>query len=200
MIADAPEIDAELADVPANPYGVARYAGLQMTKEAFLRWESDDNYVYEFDNGLLIPTASMRQNETYLLKQLTRRFSQTEYYTEGGELLAEVDVWLTESQLRRPDVAYYSAEQQRQMVEGQRVIPSLVIEFGSLSDIEAVSIQKRHEYFDAGVAVVWWVFPVYKEVVVYTSPLNMTGRAGSDVLSAAPALPDFQLTVAELFG
>ena len=189
-----------IADVQHGAYGVARYAGQRMSKEDFLHWESDDNYIYEFNEGVLEPTTSMRQDEITLLKQLTRRFSQTAQYQQGGELIAEVDVWLTDKQMRRPDIAYYSADQQRQMADGSRVVPAFVIEFGSVTDTESVSVQKRHEYFDAGVQVVWWVFPLYKEVVIYRSPIDMTGRHDDDLLSAAPALPDFQLTVAELFG
>ncbi|AQG78987.1 hypothetical protein [Spirosoma montaniterrae] len=44
-------------------YGIPKYAGLTMTKAEFLRWESDDNYVYEFNNGVLEPTTSMKQIE-----------------------------------------------------------------------------------------------------------------------------------------
>ena len=188
-----------IADVQHSVYGVARYAGQRMSKEDFLRWESDDNYVYEFDNGLLIPTTSMRQDENQLVANLENCFFATQSFRDGGRLRAEMDVWLTDKQLRRPDVAYYSAEQQRDMANGYRVIPAFVIEFGSVSDTESVSVQKRHEYFDAGVEVIWWVFPLYKEVVVYTSPINMTGRHENDLLTAAPALPNFQLTVAQLF-
>ena len=89
-----------------------------MTKEDFLRWESDDNYVYEFSDGVLEPTTGMgileptsftRQENILMLKRLTRRFQQTNAYEQEGELVAGVDVWLTERQMRRPDVAYYTA-------------------------------------------------------------------------------------------
>lgn len=180
-------------------YGVARYAGQRMSKEDFLHWESDDNYVYEFDNGLLIPTTSMRQDENQLVANLENYFFTTQAFRDGGRLRAEMDVWLTDKQLRRPDVAYYSAEQQRGMINGNRVTPAFVIEFGSVSDTESVSVQKRHEYFDAGVEVIWWVFPIYQEVYVYTSPKIVTICTDNDILSAAPVLAELQLTVAALF-
>lgn len=184
---------------PHNRYGVPKYAGIRMSKEEFLNWESDDNYVYEYTNGILEPTTSMRQEEIPLFTNLENAFFSTQTFREGGRLRAEVDVWLTDERYRRPEVAYYSAEQLQQIKRGERVVPSFVVEFGSVSDQEDVSMKKRHEYFDAGVQVVWWVFPIYKEVVVYTSPINMTGRHHNDVLSASPVLPDFELTVAELF-
>ncbi len=188
-----------IAEIHNRLYGDAMYAGQRMTKAEFIHWQSDDNYVYEFDNGLLIPGTSMRQDGILMLKQLTRHFAQTEAYSRGGELLAEVDVWLTESQMRRPDVAFYSAEQLAEISRGSIAIPHFVVEFASESDNEFKSVQKRHEYFDAGVRVIWWVFPIYKEVFMYTSPTTITGCQGDDLLSAAPALPDLQLTVTELF-
>lgn len=55
-------------------YGPARYAGQRMTKEDFLRWESDDNYAYEYSAGTLEPTTGMKQNETFVLNNLEERF------------------------------------------------------------------------------------------------------------------------------
>ena len=108
-----------------------------MTKEAFLHWESDDNYVYEFDNGLLTPTTPIRQDENQLVTNLDNCFFTTQSFRDGGRFRAEMNLWLTKTQLRRPDVAYYSAEQQRGMAAGNRIVPTFVIKFGSLSDTEA---------------------------------------------------------------
>ena len=183
----------------AYDYGVPKYAGQTMTKADFLRWESDDNYVYELDNGILEPTTGMKQEEVLMLIQLTRRFQRTSAYEREGELVGEMDVVLLNDQVRRPDVAYYTGEQIQLIATGVTAIPGFVVEFGSVTDNELTSIKKRHEYFDAGVQVVWWVFPLYKEVYVYTSPKTVTICTDDDVLSAAPALPELQMTVADLF-
>lgn len=183
----------------AYDYGVPKYAGQTMTKADFLRWESDDNYVYELDNGILEPTTGMKQEEILMLKQLTRRFQRTSAYEREGELVGEMDVVLLNDQVRRPSVAYYTGEQIQLIATGVTSIPGFVVEFGSVTDNELTSIKKRHEYFDAGVQVVWWVFPLYKEVYVYTSPKTVTICTDDDVLSAAPALPELQMTVADLF-
>lgn len=188
-----------LADVSHNQYGVPKYAGQTMDKAHFLRWESDDNYVYEFSNGALEPTTSMRQDEVLLFKLLTRHFSQTEAYQAGSELLAEVDVWLTDKQMRRPDIAYYTASQLGMITIGELVIPSFVVELASESDNDFKNVKKLHEYFEAGIQVVWWVYPLYQEVYVYTSPKTVSICTDDDRLSAAPALPELQITVAQLF-
>jgi Uma2 family endonuclease len=49
------------------------------------------------------------------------------------------------------------------------------------------------------VQAIWWVYPLYKEVYVYTSPKTVIICTDDDVLSAAPALPELTMTVAELF-
>jgi Uma2 family endonuclease len=181
-------------------YGVPKYAGQRMTKADFLRWESDDNYAYEFNDGLLEPTTGMRQDENYLLANLETVFFQTAAFRSGGRLRAEMDFWVTEKQMRRADVSCFTSKQMQQMQTGQKVIPGFVVEFASHTDNTIVSITKRHEYFEAGVQVVWWVYPIHQEVHVYTSPKTVSICTDDDLLSAAPALPEMQMTVAELFG
>jgi hypothetical protein len=47
-----------------------------MTKSDFLKWEADDAFVYEYNNGRLEPTLSIEQEEVQLLQRLTRLFSK----------------------------------------------------------------------------------------------------------------------------
>ena len=180
-------------------YGLPKYAGQTMPKADFLRWQSDDNYVYEYNNGTLDPTTGMRQDENYLLTNLENAFFDTASFQNGSRLRTELDTWLTGTQMHRPDVSLFTKAQLQMMVTGTNVVPTFVVEFGSESDSERKSNQKRHEYFDAGVQVLWWVFPLYQEVYVYTSPKTVTICTDTDMLSAAPALPDLAMTVNELF-
>ncbi|GAB2575695.1 Uma2 family endonuclease [Spirosoma areae] len=188
-----------IAEVHNDRYGVPKYAGQTMSKADFLRWESDDNYVYEFNDGVLEPTTGMRQDENYLLTNLENLFVKTSAFQNGWRLRPEMDSWVTNRQLRRPDVSFFDNEQLRQMNADVKVVPRFVVEFASESDSEHKGIVKLHEYFDAGVQVVWWVYPLYKEVYVYTSPKTVTICTDDDMLSAAPALPELQMTVEELF-
>lgn len=74
------------SDLLTERYGAPRYAGQRMTKADFLRWESDDNYVYEFNDGILEPTTSIRQDENYLLTNLENCFYATESFQNGDRL------------------------------------------------------------------------------------------------------------------
>ena len=188
-----------LIDGVSEHYGMPKYAGQIMTKSDFLKWESDDAFVYEYDNGRLEPTLSMKQEEVFLLQHLTRHFQQTDAYRQEGELVAEVDVWLTDKQMRRPDVAYYNITQLRQMAVGEQVVPSFAVEFVSDNDDIRKYIRKLNEYFQAGVQVVWLVFSNDQTVYVYTSPKTVTIATDNDSIHAAPVLAELQMTVNELF-
>lgn len=192
-------ITEPVTDSITDRYGLPKYAGHTMTKADFLRWESDDNYVYEFNNGVLEPTISMKPEEVILAKRILRRFNGTEAYRRDNELMGEIDCWVTEKQMRRPDIAYFTNEQIDQMANRERVVPGFAIEFVSENDDVRKYIRKLKEYFQAGVQVAWLVFPDDYTVYVYTSAKTVTICTDDDVLSAAPALPDLQMTVAELF-
>lgn len=176
-----------------------KFTGQRMSKADFLNWESDDAFVYEFNDGVLEPTLGMKQNEVHLLRNLENAFFQTEAFRRGGRLFAEVDCWLTEEQMRRPDAAFYSAEQIPAMARNEPVIPAFVVEFISEHDEILKGERKRNEYFQAGVAILWWVLPPYRTVYVYNSPKTAEICVGDDPLGAGVILPDLKLTAEALF-
>ncbi len=188
-----------LAEVSHNRYGIPKYAGQTMDKADFLRRESDDNYAYEFNNGVLNPTTGMRQEEMAIIQRLTRRFGQTSDYQAGSELIPEIEVWVLEKQMRRPDLFFYTNEQIIASRQQSQEIPRFVAELVSENDDVRKYLKKLQKYFQAGVQVVWLVFPDDNTVYVYTSSKTVTICMDNDMLSAAPALPELQMTVTELF-
>ncbi|MFD2573767.1 hypothetical protein ACFSUS_24225 [Spirosoma soli] len=186
-------------DLFTDRYGIPKYAGQRMAKADFLHWESDDNYVYEYNNGTLEPTTSMRQDEDYLLTNLENHFFQTDAFKEGSRLRAEMDIWLTEKQMRRHDVSYFTADQLKGMAAGENEIAKFTIEFSSESDDMAKSIKNYTRILRQAFRWCGGFYPLFKEVYVYTSPKTVTICTDTDILNAAPALPELQLTVDELF-
>lgn len=180
--------------------GMPKYAGKTMSKDDFLRWESDDEYVYEWNEGVLEPTQGMKQEEMQIARLLCRSFTKTEAYRQKGELMLEIDCWLTKQQMRRPDLAFYTDEQILKANKGERSVPTFVIEIISEFD-ELIKVEKKLiEYFEAGVQVVWRVIVEMKTVYVYTSPKTIVVCTENDLVSAAPAVPDFQVSVQDLLG
>ena len=78
----------------------------------------------------------MRQDENYLLTNLEDAFFRTSSFQRGDRLRAEMDVWLTEKQMRRPAVSYFTEVQLRAMAPDNNLVPAFVVEFGSESDSE----------------------------------------------------------------
>ncbi len=198
----------EPTDLVTDRYGAPKYAGQRMTKADFLRWESDDNYVYEYNGGILEPTKSARRvlvppaitpEERLLITNREHHFSYTDAFSKGNRLQIGVDVWATGQQLYRPNVAYFGNQQKSRPVTDEQFIPEFVVEFLSANRVAQNYLRALREYFNTGVQVVWLVLPDDFIVYSYTSPKTVIIATDADLLSAAPALPDLQITVEELF-
>ncbi len=173
--------------------------GIPMSKEQFLNWNPDEGFLYEFANGLAIPTDGMKKAERYLVVNIQDKFVTSKAYQGGARLLAETDCWLTESQMRRPDLAFFSKESIRVVDDSSEPIPPFVVEIISPSDTVKRVESKIIEYFEAGVQVVWHIHPELKMVRVFTSSRRNVTCFENDTFDASPVVPDLQLTVEELF-
>jgi Uma2 family endonuclease len=176
---------------------------LPRTLEEFLVWEPNDGFKYEWNDGELIKFTGMKKKQYYIYTILNKLFTK-KGYVETSTLMAEPDVMLTGIQMRRPDIAYFTDEQVYQGREGIDVIPEFVIEIISESDQLYKVEEKLSEYFKAGAGgvplkVVWNVIPEQQVVYVYTSRKNVKVCTDDDICSAAPVLPDFEISVNDLF-
>ncbi len=171
-----------------------------LTLEEFRRKYADreDGYKYEFKEGIIIKSPSnMNPKQLFIVKNLNRRFVQTQAYANGAELIAEVDQLTAPAKQRRPDLSLWTA---KRIEKGEESVSEFVIEIISPTDkVEDVE-DKLHEYFDAGVKVVWQIRPRTQSVHVYTSPTTVTICTGDRVCSAAPVLADFEMRAGEVFG
>ena len=171
------------------------------TVEEFEQWERQHAHEssYEFVHGRIIEKKDMKQAEYLILKFLTRLFTRTAAYEQGDELTPEMDSYVDDARKRRPDLAYFTLEQIKETGAGIRQKTRFAIEILSDSESYQDVIDKIQDYFDAGAELVWYVIPESKKIYVYTSPDESKACKGVDVISAAPILPDFQFTVADLF-
>lgn len=78
-------------------------------------------------------------------------------------------------------------------------IPAFVVELISPGDRSDKVETKIIEYFTAGVQVVWHVHAALHMVRVVHSIRSSTTYFGDEAFSAAPALPDLEMTVNGLF-
>jgi Uma2 family endonuclease len=53
-------------------------------------------------------------------------------------------------------------------------------------------------FYDTVISV-WLISPIHKKVRVFTSPKDVKIYTSDDICSGAPAVPDFQLSVNQIF-
>lgn len=158
--------------------------------------EGGDGIKYEFNNGIIEKTYAMKKNEIYIFGNLLRVFMHTKAFQEDAIIVSEVETWTSDTQFRKPDISYWTAQQQTDGVES---VPLFAIEVISKNDPINVVNNKVLEYFKSGVQVLWHIFPEQKMVYVFTSPSQITVCFEDDICSAAPVLIDFEISVNGIF-
>ncbi len=101
-----------------------------------------------------------------------------------------------------PDVAFVRAD--RLPPPGERsgileLVPDLVVEVASPNDSANMISEKVREYLDAGVRLVWVVFPKRQMVQVYTPDRASRLLYADEVLDGGDVLPGFEMRVGEIF-
>ncbi len=170
-----------------------------LTLAEFRRKYSDreDRYKYEFNNGMVEKSPStMKVKQFHIVDNLTEGFRKTQAFQKGGRLATEIEQLTSAFQLRRPDLAYLTREKIKNNDES---ISEFAIEIISPTDNYIKVVEKRREYFRAGMKVLWQIIPEEQSVYVYTSPTQVTICEGNTICSAAPVIPDFEIAAEDIF-
>jgi Uma2 family endonuclease len=165
-----------------------------------------DEVLYEVIDGQRVEIPRMGAHETWIASIVLgflQRFADPQ---KLGRPVVETlfDLGLV-GQQKRPDVAFVSSARwpyHRSPPRGEaawKVVPNLAIEVVSPSNTADEVLVKMHEYFQAGVQLVWVIYPEPGEVYVYESPLSVRVLTRADVLDGGKVLPGFQLPLASLF-
>jgi len=171
------------------------------TVDEFEAWERLHAHEgsYEFVRGRIIEKNDMKQEEYFIIKFLNRLFIQTTAFAQGDELTPEMDSYVDETRKRRPDLGYFTLAQILATRSGARQKTGFAIEILSDSETHKDVLEKIGDYFDGGAQLVWYIVPTSRRIYVYTSPDDIKVYKNAEILSAAPLLPDFQFSVADLF-
>jgi Uma2 family endonuclease len=163
----------------------------------------EDAYKYEWVNGNIEKTIrSMDQFQLIILLNLRNFFEALRFSKKAdGCFEPEIDAFFLENIHRRPDISYYSKTQLIAISKGEQQVPGFVVEIISNNDQINRIHKKMQNYRDAGVRVVWQIFPNLAEVHVYQGAHLNEMRVCKDgtLCSAAPILPGFALSVADIF-
>lgn len=105
--------------------------------------------------------------------------------------------------VRGPDVAFVSWNR---LPDGKipttpvpQIVPDLAIEVLSTGNTFMEMSRKRHEYFHAGVRLVWMVDPRERTVAVYTSASEYQILDESQMLTGHDVLPGLEIPLADVF-
>ncbi|MCB1189726.1 MAG: Uma2 family endonuclease [Leptospiraceae bacterium] len=180
---------------------IPKYEGISLSLEQYLNWESDETeFKYEWDNGILEADFVMKKEETRIYQNISRAFVKTQRYKEGMELIPEVSCYLKIIQkVRIPDISLFSSEQIKTAKDLDDFTPLVAMEILSPSNSSESMEKKTKEYFQAGVELVWQIFPNLEQVRIYSSDKDITVCEKEDSCYLGSIVPDFQLTVNNIF-
>jgi Uma2 family endonuclease len=83
--------------------------------------------------------------------------------------------------------------------EAIECIPELMVEVANPTDGAEEFVDKLHEYFEAGVQLVWLVYPRRRVIYAHESPTSSRVFPATDELEGGNVLPGFRVAVASLF-
>lgn len=204
-IQSKPAISYAPAEISAKLSRPAKPAQRRISWEEFQKkyLSREDEFKYEWVDGMVEKTRrTMDQHQYQILRNLRQLFDGLKNQGKAtGGFEPEVDTFYLPKKHRRPDISYFTEEQEDKMAFGENQVPRFLVEVISTYDGANLVNKKMKNYRAAGVEVVWKIFPETEEVHVCRGK-NLTEVKicfGEDVCSAAPVLPDFALSVNDIF-
>ncbi len=174
----------------------------KVSLETFLRKyrEGAPGVKYEFNNGVIEKSDAMKLTEHYIILNLQDVYKNTKAFAERALLTSEVEVWTSDTQFRKPDLAFVTLEQTRAAFDGFEPVPEFVIEVVSKNDNFNQLGNKIDEYFLAGVEIVWVIAPHLNQVQIHRkSSENIQRCTGDQICSAEPIVEGFKMKAADIF-
>ncbi|MBY0457780.1 MAG: Uma2 family endonuclease [Gemmataceae bacterium] len=171
-----------------------------------IRDDSEDRDHYEIVDGQRVELPPMSVDSQVLASRLARHLSNHGVAHDLGEACVEVlfKLPLEKERNRKPDVAFvpysrWSKGTPFPTTNAWDVLPDLCVEVVSPNDLADEIETKIEEYFQAGVRLVWVVYPRHERFYVYESASQIRRLTRADLLDGGPVLPGFALPLSELF-
>jgi Uma2 family endonuclease len=166
-----------------------------------------DEALYEIIDGQRVDLPPMSVYATAVASSLIGELAIFSHTHLIGRPFAEMlfRLPLNGSRNRRPDVAFVTCERwpkNRPIPATDNawdMVPDLAVEVVSPNDLADEIMQKVTEYFQAGVRLVWIIFPQQRLVYVHESLTRVRCLSQADELDGGVVLPGFRLPLANLF-
>lgn len=152
-----------------------------------------------WDNGDKGMTPSM-YNHGRILGRIVLRTGVFAEQRELGIVIPEptIKVGANRERIRKPDLALFVGEPPVAVEAIYYLVPALAVEIISPHNTAGDMFDKVEEYLEAGVQLVWQLFPERRSVISYWPDRAAVFRPG-DTITADPALPGFACPVTDLF-
>lgn len=175
-----------------------------LTVEQFAALKEPACTRYELSEGELIVTPSPNYAHNRIRDFINAKLRDFAETRKLGEVVGEMDFKLLGETVRRPDVAFISAER-LQGVDLEKVplptVPDLVIEIVSTNDRADDLLLKVTQYLAAGAKAVWLFYPntrlAYRYVPGKLEPEVRSAKAGH-AFDEPTLLSGFSLSLAEI--
>ncbi len=162
--------------------------------------------LYEVIDGIVVEKTDVGAREIWLANVLGRLIENLPGSEQAGQVLVEMiyDFRPALDHERRPDVSFVSFDRWPKdralpFTAAWPVAPDLAVEIVSPSNGAADVRRKIRDYFRAGVARVWVIYPETEEVEDYDGPASVRILRGSDSLDLGSLIPGARLDLANLF-
>ena len=173
------------------------------TADDLLRMPDGDGY--ELVDGELVE-LKMSQESSWVAGRIHRELGNTGEESGLGWAFPEGTGFQcfgeNRERVRKPDASFILKDR---LPEGPsrkgfgRVVPDLVVEVVSPTDLAWEVDSKIEEWLSAGVKVVWQVMPATRSVVVHRSDAEIEKVAADQELILSDLIPDFRIPVSKLF-
>ena len=173
------------------------------TEQDVVEIHDREGRLYELVDGVLVEKTVGIQ-ESYLAQLLGSHLIEFVHSRDLGFVLgADGMARLNPGLIRIPDVSFISwkhfPNRKVPAVPMLDLAPDLAVEVLSPSNTREEMERKLHDYFEAGVALVWYVDPADRTVQVFHGPDESAVLGGHEVLSGESVLPGLELPLPKIF-
>lgn len=172
-----------------------------MTVEAF--WEQYGGKPFELVHGKVVEVSPAGGQASEIAITIATEFRIYLKSNRLGRVTgADGGYYVTPYDLRAPDCAYYSNDKADLVIHPEKYLPfppDLAVEVVSPNDGALEVLEKVELYLNAGVSLVWVVYPELRRVVVHYPDKSTRLFTEGDILDTGELLPGFTLAVATIF-
>jgi Uma2 family endonuclease len=166
-----------------------------------------EEWPFEIVDGQRLELPPMSAYAAVIAFRLANRLEDAGRTMDIGQAATEVlfNLGLPRDRNRRPDAAFIRFDRWAKgraipdRANAWQVVPNLAIEVVSPHDYADELLEKIEEYFQAGVQLVWVVYPVQQLMFVYESLSKIRILRKPDVVDGGIVLPGLSFSLSEIF-